>query len=388
MSRFLFVVLPLAGHVNPPAAVARVLAEHGHGVAWCGSRARLRPWLGPDATIYPTGMRLFRGQPDTGMTALKSLWEGFVVPFTRFTMPAVDEAVREYRPDVVVTDQHALAGPLIARRHGLPWATLCTSSLELAAPFRELPKVDDWIGRQLTAVTAEAGLDADRAMTAGLLFSPHLVLVFASAELLGGGSFPGHFALVGPALSARPDATRFPWERLDPGRRHVLISVGTMADDVAMDFYDRAVAAVEPLGDRLQAIVIAPPEALSHPLPGHVIARARIPVLDLLPHLDAVVCHGGMNTVCETLSAGVPLVIAPLTRDQPVNAGNVVRAGAGLRLNFHRATPQQLRAAVLDLLEDPGYRAAAERLRDSFRAAGGAREAAARLEQLAEAPCA
>jgi zeaxanthin glucosyltransferase len=389
MSRFLFVTLPLAGHVNPPAAVARVLTEGGHEVAWCGSQARLRPWLGPDATIYPTGMRLFRGQADTGMTAVKSLWEGFIVPFTRFTLPAVEEAVAGYRPDVVVTDQHALAGSLVARRQGLPWATLCTSSFELTAPFRQLPNVEAWIRGQIAAATGSeqpgpGQPDPGQAGGDDPLFSPYLVIVFSTAKLLGDRIFPAHFALVGPALAARPPAQggADAGFDLDPARRHVLVSVGTMADDVAMDFYGRAIGALAPLGDRVQAIVLAPPQALPA-LPGHVTARERVPMLELLPQLDAVVCHGGMNTVCETLSHGVPLVVAPLTRDQPVNAGNVVRAGAGLRVNFHRATPEQLRAALLTVLEDPGYRDAAGRIRDSFRSAGGAAQAAARLVSLA-----
>src|ERR1700761_348006 len=80
MSRFLFVVPPLAGHVNPAAAVAQALAGRGHDVAWVGSQARLRPLLGPEATIFPSGMRPYRGRMDTGTAAVKSLWEGFVIP--------------------------------------------------------------------------------------------------------------------------------------------------------------------------------------------------------------------------------------------------------------------------------------------------------------------
>jgi MGT family glycosyltransferase len=398
MSRFLFVVLPQAGHVNPSAAVAKVLAEHGHQVAWCGSPARLRPWLDPGATIYPTGMRVFRGRSDTGMSAVKSLWQDFVVPFTRFIMPAVEKAVLDYRPDVVVADQHALAGSLVAQRLGLPWATLCTSSMELAHPFRELPKVDGWIREQLRAVTSEAGLSPDVAEDPR--FSPHLVIVFASAALLPGQSFPGQpssgqpfpgqpfpgqFALVGPALSARPGTPPFPWDRLDPARRQVLVTVGTMADEAAaMHFYSRAVQALSPLGDRLQAIVNAPPGPALPRLPEHIIALDRIPMLSLMPRLDAVLCHGGMNTVCEALSHGLPIVVAPLARDQPINAAAVVSAGAGLRVHFQRASPEQLRACVLEVLDDPAYRIAAGRIRESFTAAGGAAEAAARLERLAE----
>jgi MGT family glycosyltransferase len=395
MSRFLIVTLPLAGHVNPPAAVARVLEERGHDVAWSGSEARLRPWLGPDARVYPTGMRLFRGQADNGIASVKSLWEGFIVPFTRFTLPAVEKAIADFRPDVVVTDQHALAGALAAERHGMPWATLCTSTIELGRPFEKLPKVDEWIRGHLATLTAEAGLANQTPLAGGqendLRFSPYLVIVFSSEFLLGDQAFPGHFALVGPALSARPPTATagFPWDRLDPDRRHVLVTVGTMADADAMDFYPRAVDALRPLGDSVQGIVVAPPEAIHEAMrdvPEHIMPMARIPQLELLPRTDAVVCHGGLNTVSETLSNAVPLVVAPLTRDQPINAANVVRVGAGIRVNFHRVRPVQLRDAVLALLSDPSYRAAAGRVRDSFTAAGGAAEAAARLERLAANP--
>jgi MGT family glycosyltransferase len=377
VSRFLFAVLPLAGHINPPAAVARVLAEHGHEVAWSGSESRLRPWLGPEAVVYSTGMRLFRGQPDVGFTAIRSLWDGFIVPFTRFTLPSVEKAVQDYQPDVVVTDQHALAGALVAERHGLPWATLCTSTIELGEPFRGLPKVDAWIRGHVAALSEQAGLPPD---APDPRFSPYLVIAFTSAFFLD-RSFPEHYALVGPALSARPTAVSFPWDRLDPARRHVLVTVGTMADDVAMDFYARAVQALRPLGDSVQAIVIAPAEVPG--TPEHIMLLPRVPQLELMPHLDAVMCHAGLNTVCEALSCGVPLVVAPHTRDQPINGAQVVRTGAGVRLHFHRARPEQMRSAVLALLDDPAYRAAAGRVRDSFTAAGGAPAAAARLEQLA-----
>ena len=152
-----------------------------------------------------------------------------------------------------------------------------------------------------------------------------------------------------------------------------------------MDFYLRAVEALRPLGDSVQAIVLAPPEALPS-APENIVAIKRIPQLELLPRMDAVVCHAGLNTVSETLSNAIPLVVAPLTRDQPINAGNVVRVRAGIRAHFYRARPEQLRTAVVALLSDPSYRAAAARVRDSFVAAGGAPQAAARLERLAARP--
>src|SRR5258708_21642539 len=95
-------------------------------------------------------------------------------------------------------------------------------------------------------------------------------------------------------------------------------------------------------------------------------------MLDLLPRLDAVVGHGGLNTVCEALAHGVPLVIAPVKGDQPINAAQVAAAGAGLRVSFARVRPEKLREALTTVLDDPAHRQAAGRVRESVVEAGGA----------------
>jgi zeaxanthin glucosyltransferase len=380
VSRFLLVVPPLAGHVNPAIAVGHALAGRGHDVAWACPETFIRPLVGSGAVVYRTGMRLYRPQGDCGAAAMKSLWEGFIVPFARFTLPAVEHAVQAYRPDVVVVDQHAVAGAMVARRHGLRWASLAPGSMELTRPYRALPRVDAWIRGHCAMLCAEAGLPPDEAFDPR--FSPHLVLACTTAALTGDVVFPDHFALVGPMLAGRPSGPDFPWDRLDAGRRHVLVTVGTLAADIAKDFYAMAAGAMAPLGGRLQAIVVAPAGSLPD-LPPHILTTAQAPLLELMPHLDAVLCHGGMNTVGEALAHGIPLVIAPIRHDQPVTAAQVVAAGAGIRVRFARAGAAQLRAAVTAVLDDPAYRAAARRVGASFAAAGGAAAAAERLEKLA-----
>jgi UDP:flavonoid glycosyltransferase YjiC (YdhE family) len=87
--------------------------------------------------------------------------------------------------------------------------------------------------------------------------------------------------------------------------------------------------------------------------------------------------------VCEALWHGVPLVVAPIRDDQPVVAAQVADAGAGVRVRFGRADAARLGAAIDVVLDEPGYRAAAGRIRTAFRAAGGAGAAASHLERLA-----
>jgi zeaxanthin glucosyltransferase len=377
VSRFLIVTLPLTGHAHRAMAIADELTARGHEVAWCGPKSYFRPLLGPEAALFPTGARLFRDQAGHGMAALKSLWEQYLIPMARFMLPTVNRAVLAYQPDLVVTDQHALAGAQAAHQHGLRWATLVTEAMELTHPLAALPRVDAWVRAQLAASCQEAGITQ-----AGFdpLVSPHLLIAFTTAALTGEQPFPGHFVLVGPAMLERPSA--FAWELLDPARRQVLITVGTMATGLAADFYQRAAAAVAPLAATVQAIAVGPANLLPDP-PGNVLLVPSVPMLALLPRLDAVISHGGMNTVCETLAHGVPLVLAPIRHDQPVVAAQVVRAGAGLRVPFRRVQPGQLRDALVTVLHDPSYRAAAAAIRESFAAAGGAPAAASHLERLA-----
>jgi zeaxanthin glucosyltransferase len=381
VSRFLFVSLPLAGHVNPIAAVAGALSRRGHEVAWAGSESFLRPVVGPDAIVHPIPLRAHRGQAEQGMAAAKTRWEGYIVPHARATLPGVEAAVAGFRPEVLVVDQHAVAGALAAHRHGLPWASMAPTTMELTRPYRTtMPKVESWIHDRLAEMWTRAGLPGDPPHD--LRFSPHLLIAFTGTVLTGELTWPTNAELVGPALTARPPDPDFPWDGLADDRRLVLVTMGTLSMDIARDFYGRMIEALRPLGDLVQAVVVAPEGAIADP-PPHVLVRPRVPMLELLPRLAAVVSHGGLNTVCESLVHGVPLVVAPIKGDQPINADQVRTAGAGIRVSFTHAKPQALREALMTVLDDPSHRAAARRAGDSLLAAGGAEAAAGHLETLA-----
>ncbi|MFB8166992.1 glycosyltransferase [Kitasatospora purpeofusca] len=381
MSRFLLVVPPLTGHVNPTVGLARELVARGHEVAWTGTETALRPLLGPDATVFGTGTRAFRAQGGHGLAAVRSLWEGFIVPYARFTTKALDAAVREFRPDALLVDQHTPAGALVAHRHRLPWGTLAPGAMELGRPFRGLPLLEEWMTGLLLGLWRRAGLPEEEYVDPR--FSPALVLAFTGPALTGPEPVPAHLAAVGPVLTDRPADPAFPWERLLPERRRVLVTMGTLSGELGADFLARAVRALELCGPDVQPVFAAPGELLPE-LPGHAVAVDRAPVLELMRRgvLDAVLCHGGMNTVGEALVHGLPLVTAPIRHDQPFVAAQVAAAGAGLRVPFARVTPDHLAAALRSVLDEPGYRAAAARVGAELLAGGGAEAAADRVEAL------
>ncbi|SED69270.1 glycosyltransferase, MGT family [Streptomyces sp. 2224.1] len=418
--RVLFVVPPLAGHVNPTIAVAAELTARGHQVAWTGPAAALATLLPADYLVYPAGDRSGGDGIDVlhgrwrdlrGIAALRFLWADVLLPLARAMLPGVHAAVGAFAPDVLVADQQALAGPLVARRHGLPWATSATTTAEFTRPFAGVPKVGEWVAQRIAALLAECGAPSGWDPR----FSPHLVLVFSTPALLGDGGpagdeaggppvaaahssapaaghasaaprpagrrYPSHYAFVGPAFGSRPFHGDFPWHRLDPQRARVLVSLGTLNREAGARFYPAVLRAADALADRAQLILAAPAD-LAGNVPHHVLHQEYVPQLALLPHLDAVLCHGGHNTVCEALAYGLPLVVAPVRDDQPIVAGQVTGAGAGVRVRFGRARADELHQALAAVLDDPAHRRAARRIQASFAEAGGARTAADRLEKL------
>ena len=382
MSRFLFVVPPLTGHVNPTVSVARALEARGHEVAWVGHASKVRPLLPPNARLFAlpefvepahAGAVQDRARAARGAAALKLLWEDFLVPLARSMRAGVDAAVAEWRPDAMCCDQQALAGGLVARRRNVPWATLATTSAGIVDPLAGLPQVKAWFDGLIEALERESELPPSPSRE----LSPHLVIAFTTSALVP-GELPAHYRLVGSSTFDRPEPTPFPFDELRAPC--VLISMGTVNAEASGRFYQTVIAALAGDPD-IQVVLVAPPE-LAQDAPAHFIVRPYVPQLALLPRMSAVVCHGGHNTTCEALAHGLPLVIAPIKDDQPIVAEQVVAAGAGVRVKFGRVQPPELRDAILRALNDPDLRAGAARVRASFAAAGGAAAAATHLEAL------
>ena len=379
VARFLFVIVPVVARLWPAVAIGDALAALGHDVAWCGPESDLRPLVGPEVTIYPTGKRSYRAFHEVGVAAVRELWDEYVLPLNRFISGPVDRAVAEYQPDVVLADQYALAGALAAGQHGVAWATLCAGVLELTPPAED-PGLQEWIRSRLARARETAGLPADDHLD--LLFSPDLVIATTAPALTGPVSMPEHCVLVGAALGSRRTDPGFSWDWWDPGRQHVLVTAGTLSDHLVRGFIARMMAALEPMGARVQVVLNAAADAVPDP-PPHVLVAPRVPMLDLMPRLDAVVCQAGQSTVNEALAHSVPLVVAPIRLGELAVAQQVARAGAGVAVSFADATPAQLAAAVTAVLDEPGYRARARQIGAEFAAAGGTGTAAAHLVALA-----
>jgi MGT family glycosyltransferase len=117
--------------------------------------------------------------------------------------------------------------------------------------------------------------------------------------------------------------------------------------------------------------------------PDRVHIERYIPQSLLLDRVDAIVCHGGFNTVMGALRAGVPLVIAPLGADQPIHASRCSALGAAMLVGAKPLAPAEVRSAVRAILEKNAFREAARAIAADIAALPGVGGAADIVERAA-----
>jgi MGT family glycosyltransferase len=120
--------------------------------------------------------------------------------------------------------------------------------------------------------------------------------------------------------------------------------------------------------------------ALLQDLPCDPIVVGYAPQLDLIQRSALTISHGGLNTVLESLTQGVPMVVLPVAYDQPGVGARVEWAGVGRSIPVGRLTVERLRSAVRAVLDAPVYRERAAKLQSSIEDADGLNRAADLIE--------
>lgn len=132
----------------------------------------------------------------------------------------------------------------------------------------------------------------------------------------------------------------------------VYVSLGSFLS-VRSDVLGRVAEALRGLEVRVALATGSAPRADLAPLPASWLVRETLPQVTLLAGSSAIVTHGGNNSVTEALTAGVPLLVLPLSTDQFTGAAAVEDAGFGEVLDPNTARPLELRAALTRVLALP-----------------------------------
>ena len=378
MTHFGIISPPVSGHIHPFAALGRELISRGHRVTYL-QMADLEEKIRSEgidfevlgSTDHP------RGSLPASLDALGRL-KGLSA--LRFTVQAVarttvmvcrdaPDAIRRRDIDALLVDQMEPAGGAVAEHLAMPFVTVCNALAINRDPIAPPPfspwmyrasrwaaarnaigyAISDWLTHPVARAVAEyrarwklpalASPDDSFSKLAQICQMPR-EFDFPRAAL------PGHFHYVGPLRRAEPRQIEFPWERID-GRPLVYASLGTLQntrEPVFRCFADACkdldVQLVISHGGGLT-------ESEASSLPGSPLVVRYAPQQELLTRARLTLTHGGLNTVLDSLTHGVPMLAIPITYEQPAIARRVEWHGCGESMSFSQLNARGLRRKLL-----------------------------------------
>jgi UDP:flavonoid glycosyltransferase YjiC (YdhE family) len=341
--------------------------------------------------------------PLKGLAAVRRVLRGIQRKATMLFREA-PTSFRDEGVDCLIVDQIELAGGTVAEHLGLPFVSVAAAlpiNLDPNVPPVHLPwrhragvqfRLRNWMANAacewivsgvLSTINRQRrawGLPPARGLNA--LFSRLAQVAQLPATLeLPGPRLPPQVHYTGPWTDAAGrEPVYFPWSRLDLDRPLVYASMGTLQNGILRTFRMIAEACA---GLDLQLVISlggGQDPALLGDLPGDPVVVGYAPQLDLIRRAALTISHGGLNTTLESLAWGVPMVVLPVTYDQPGVGARVEWSGVGRSIPVGRLMVDRLRDAVRSVLGNPTYRERAGRLRSSIEAADGLNRAADLIE--------
>jgi UDP:flavonoid glycosyltransferase YjiC (YdhE family) len=114
---------------------------------------------------------------------------------------------------------------------------------------------------------------------------------------------------------------------------------------------------------------------------GHVQFAPFYDPRKIIPNSTYVMCHGGINSVMQALSYGVPLIMVPgAVHERRHNAHEVTAVYSGIEVEIEDFTVHHLSSLLLDQTQETELRRNARRTQRLIREAGGMRKAIAEME--------
>lgn len=386
--RVLFTTQPVRSHFHSLAPVALAAKAMGHrvGVASGPSVAALARKLGFD--FLPCGLDLPNGiDPTVALSAerraalassptvvrhLVGFSAGMAPPFVHDLL----DRGPAWRPDIIVREPVEFGGVIAAERWGLPYATVMWA---LTIDPRYLMR------EAFTEVIERFGLDAEAVLDG---FDRYLVIRSLPPEWRMASPDPAAtraFAVPpfdGAGRVALPDAFR----NL-PSRPTVYVTLGLSFSRVPAVF--RAlIDAVDGLDVNVIVTVgVSLDRTHLGPAPANVRIARYLPGNLLLPRCDAIVFHGGFNTLHAALWHGLPAVVVPLEGgDQLPTAEYIAELGLGVHVPGPIPSVPDVRLAVRRVLDEPSFTSTARHLQKRMHALPPVEVAIAELEVLSGGP--
>jgi MGT family glycosyltransferase len=395
MTTYAILTMPAHGHINPTLALAQELVARGEQVVYYQTR-EFRPAVEATGAIFrlyeneawkrhqPLLTSTLTGKPDLAKRvgvlaalAIESVKE----------MPLLMEQMVADHIECVLYDRTFVLGTFTSQTLHLPAVQLSPSFAINEQAFKQVsrqmteserPAMQWW-----TTINEKLAYECETYKLPRFTFQDLMVrvedlnIVFVPRAFQPAGeAFDERYVFVGPSLTTRGyDSGNFPPEWLEK-RPLLYISLGTSFNNW-LDFYRMCFDA---FAQSEWQVVLSfgthiDPAALKEP-PANFLIAPYVPQLEVLTRADLFISHGGMNSIMESLSFGVPLVVVPQMMEQEINAHRVQELGLGLALEKEALTAEKLRAAVSQVASDADFRARLQEMQQEVRQSGGSQRAA------------
>ena len=380
--------IPAHGHTNPTLGLVKALTEVGHQV-WYFSFEEFREKIeNAGATFIGCDGYDFEME-DKGNADRVGKDKVYATELLVSSTLALDEmtsrVIGEIKPDIVVSDSVAFWGKLAAMKHGLPYVSSTTtfafnkysakymqeSAWDIARMLVALPRINKQLKR-----LRDKGYPVKSLLDIVQNDNDTNTIVYTSKYFQPcSETFSDRYHFIGPSI--RP-VTK-PMEKT--ADKLVYISMGTVNQN--REFYRNCIHA---LGQTDWQVIISMGTNPEHydQLPDNIHIYESVDQMAVLSIADAFITHCGMNSASESLYFQVPLVLFPQTPEQDAVAKRVEELGAGVRLKS--ISGEDVLHALRHIIYESAYKDNATKISESFRACGGATEAASFLEEIAKKP--
>lgn len=411
------------GDIHPLIAIALELKRRGHAPVMALPAVyeqKIKPLglefhaIRPD--IDPKNTLLVEMVYDVKQGTERGLRE-FLFPVLRQTYDdLLHAATQPKRADLLLIGELNYAGPLVAEKTGIPWASYVLAPFSffsaydppvlppyprLARADRAVPGMGRGIRRLARFVTRkwpepvyelrrELGLPRGGNPIFEAKHSPHLVLALFS-RVLGREQrdWPEHTRITGfCTYDAETGISNLP-EHLEKflaaGAAPVVFTLGSAAVLAAGHFFEHSARAAMKLGVR--AVLLVGKDERNRPrhaLPDSICIADYAPYSQLFPRAAAVVHQGGVGTTAQCLQAGKPMLIMPYSHDQPDNARRMRRLKVARVIRRGDYTPLRVAKKLRTILSETKYARRAESVARVLAHENGTKAACDALTELFE----
>jgi zeaxanthin glucosyltransferase len=411
MAHFGVICPPYPGHLNPLSALGRELQTRGHRVTVLQVSDLEAKVRSEGLEFYPIGQSIY--QPGSLAATFKQLTQYSEIEALRYSVDFCRQmtemicqdapaAIQSLGIDALLVDQLEPVGQSVAQFLALPF--VCISSGQTIHRRSDIPPFFTPWGYSRAAWARLRNTIAYYILDRGC--QPILQVINRYRQQWGLPSYrkiyesiaslhisqqpvafefpmvdiPSHFHYTGPFRNPSPCPTSFPFEQLT-GQPLIYASLGSV-QNTKQEIFQCIAAACEGIDVQL---VIAHGGGMTmeavRSLAGSPLVVEYAPQLEVLAKASLTITHGGMNTVLDSLSCGVPLVAIPITFEQPGTGARIRWTGTGEVLALSQLQVSTLRAAVQRVLTEETYLQNARRLQQAIQQAGGVQRAADVIEQ-------